>query len=143
MSCMDVQLAILLLWWYVFAGNVKFVMMDTADPIEQGKISTMKKLIQTYIPEGSWSISLSLNILFPLGYSPELGRIKDIYKVFICQRKMYMEPFMQRGLSHYHHPCCYTVSSFGPQVSEPDSRGSCILICVHVFSVGGEKGGMV
>ena len=50
-----------------------------------------------------------------LEYS-ELNQIKDTYKVFVCQSKLYLDTFIQGDLRHYNSPCCYSVCALGHKV---------------------------
>ena len=61
------------------------------------------------------SPSSSLIPLF-LDYNPLTKQITDIYKVFVSPKKMYLEPFLQRGLHEYHWASNYGVYSLGRRV---------------------------
>ena len=73
------------------------------------------------------------------GYDPPSKQITDTYKVFVSPKKMYLEPFLQRGLTDYHRPCSYSVCSYGPRVSVATPTqdtlilNSCILQCMYVI----------
>lgn len=59
------------------------------------------------------------NVVKPIvslaGYDPPAKQITDLYKVFVSPKKMYLEPFVQRGLPNYHQACSYNVCSYGPR----------------------------
>jgi hypothetical protein len=46
----------------------------------------------------------------------ELSQTKDTYKVLVCQRKMYLDPFLQRSLRDYHRPSSYSVCTLGQKI---------------------------
>ncbi len=111
-----------------YSGDIKFLMMDVAEATkqhkdeQQKKYMCMKKLIQTYIPDGEAINGGSLSLLPDLITDShaidhnELNQIKDTYKVFVCQRKMYLDPFIQESLLHYNKPCYYSICALGHKV---------------------------
>ena len=97
--------------------------MDVAEGVKEktSKLMWMKKLIQTYIPTGETKIQNNFLVSnFPkftrfLDHG-DSSQIKDTYKVFVCQRKMYLDPFIQENLRDYNKPCCYSVCTLGHKV---------------------------
>jgi len=75
------------------SGMVKFVHFEVVQ-----KYGSYKKFLRTTIPED---------------YNPLTKQITDIYKVFVSPKKMYLEPFLQRGLHEYHCACNYSICSIG------------------------------
>ena len=82
-------------------------------------------LKNSFLPRSPKARSITSSITSCIAYhlpGHNVPAITDTYKVFVSQKMMYLEPYIQRGLHEHFCPLRYDVCSYGAGVMDKRDR---------------------